>query len=678
MKKIRAFLSLLLAVLMTVGVFGSAYAATETYTLLGVDYSVGCIQYESAGGAYFFSDGTTTYIWKDEKSPSYEDWCPSNYGIYNDAEFTDLTDEADFAANDTFYYSIAMVTYNDSVNISPEADKCKLKVPGFETKYIGLKTGKNGDNKLYRLAFKIKKAMPLFTLTGLDAKGSGISYSEELGQYRLNDADAKISWKNNAQPPKTGITISAVYTDSGLYALREKDSPDIDNYYIGIGLPVDEKYPIITESAFERSRSLSIDGYITEYCTNRIIDGKNYYIFQLNKKDDTVYTASGVHFKASGIQYEEAGASYYPQDIDYKFAWKDDIAPSASYYCPTSYSTYADAGLKRSLDKGEFNDKYIFYTGMGVTPLNPEICHIAITDEEKDKCTFDLPGYNTEFVKTIKSGDTLVFVFKFYKDGAVDFPLEPEEMEPKDRILAFVERIYTYVLDREPEADGAAFWSDELYAFRRTGAEVAQGFIFSPEFENRKTSDRDFVTILYKTFFGRDPEEDGMNFWLSQLSSGTMDRVAVANGFIFSQEWANTCATYGIRSGGDIKPDCSIDPTDLTYEFVERMYTTAMGREYDEEGKYYWASELSNFNITGEGCGVSFFLSAEMEGYKLSDKEFLGRLYATFMNRDADADGEAYWLGVMSSGATRSDVVLGFTRSAEFVDKCVEARILPY
>ena len=80
MKKIRASLSLLLAVLMTVGVFGSAYAATETYTLLGVDYSVGCIHYESAGGAYFFSDGTTTYIWKDEKSPSYEDWCPSMGG----------------------------------------------------------------------------------------------------------------------------------------------------------------------------------------------------------------------------------------------------------------------------------------------------------------------------------------------------------------------------------------------------------------------------------------------------------------------------------------------------------------------------------------------------------------------------------------------------------------------
>ena len=109
--------------------------------------------------------------------------------------------------------------------------------------------------------------------------------------------------------------------------------------------------------------------------------------------------------------------------------------------------------------------------------------------------------------------------------------------------MEFVKRIYIYVLDREPEEEGGAFWTDELYAFRRTGAEVAQGFIFSPEFESRGTTDEEFVTILYKTFFGRDPEDEGLAFWLSQLSNGTMDRVTVANGFIYSQEWADTCAS---------------------------------------------------------------------------------------------------------------------------------------
>ena len=247
-----------------------------------------------------------------------------------------------------------------------------------------------------------------------------------------------------------------------------------------------------------------------------------------------------------------------------------------------------------------------------------------------------------------------------------------------DQILSFVERIYRFVLDREPEAEGSAYWSDELYSFRRTGAEVAQGFIFSPEFESRNTSNTQFVNILYKTFFGRDPEEGGMKFWTGKLASGEMDRFTVANGFIYSQEWADTCASYGIRSGGDLKPSGAIAPSELTYAFVERLYITAMGRGYDEDGRQYWASELANFNISGEQAGASFFFSAEFVGFNLSDMDFLGRLYVTFMNREADAEGEAYWIGILKSGVSREDVVYGFTRSPEFTEKCIEARIYPY
>lgn len=250
--------------------------------------------------------------------------------------------------------------------------------------------------------------------------------------------------------------------------------------------------------------------------------------------------------------------------------------------------------------------------------------------------------------------------------------------DPKEQIRAFVDRIYTYVLGREPEEEGAQFWTDELYNFSRSGAEVAQGFIFSQEFENRHTSDQEFVTILYKTFFGREPDEAGMNYWLGQLSSGAMDRATVANGFIFSPEWADTCAKYGIRSGGDTKPSVKIEPTELTYAFVERMYTTALGRDFDPNGREYWAQLLANFEISGEQVGASFFLSDEMVGYNLSDAEYVNRLYKTFMNREADEGGLTYWLGVLVSGTTRSDVVYGFTRSPEFTAKCVEARILPF
>ena len=152
----------------------------------------------------------------------------------------------------------------------------------------------------------------------------------------------------------------------------------------------------------------------------------------------------------------------------------------------------------------------------------------------------------------------------------------------------------------------------------------------------------------------------------------------VANGFIYSQEWADTCAEYGIRSGGTLKPQVDIEPTDLTYAFVERMYTTAFKRSSDVDGCNYWAEKLANYEMTGESVGAFFFLSDEMDSYGLSDEEFVTRLYKTFMNRDPETEGYNYWVGVLRSGASRSSVVYGFTRSQEFVDKCIEARIVPY
>ena len=250
--------------------------------------------------------------------------------------------------------------------------------------------------------------------------------------------------------------------------------------------------------------------------------------------------------------------------------------------------------------------------------------------------------------------------------------------DPKAQIREFVKRNYSYILGRDAESDGLEWWTEELYSFRQTGSQVPLGFIDSKEFKDRNTSNDQFVTILYKAFFGRDPEPDGFNYWVGQLASGSMTRLQVATGFVYSQEWADTCAEYGIRSGGQIKASKTIAPTSLTYSFVERMYTTALGRTYDSDGRAHWAGKLANFDMTGEEVGVFFFLSDEMNGLKLSNEDYVTRLYKTFMNRDPEPEGFNYWVGRLNSGDSRRSVVLGFTRSQEFIDKCIEARILPY
>jgi len=109
----------------------------------------------------------------------------------------------------------------------------------------------------------------------------------------------------------------------------------------------------------------------------------------------------------------------------------------------------------------------------------------------------------------------------------------------------FVTRFYLYVLSRQPDAPGLANWVDGLIDLTLSGADVGNGFVFSQEFINRNTSNGEFLTILYRAFFDREPDTPGYSYWLSQLNSGT-SRQNVLDGFIYSTEFAALCNGYQI------------------------------------------------------------------------------------------------------------------------------------
>ena len=253
----------------------------------------------------------------------------------------------------------------------------------------------------------------------------------------------------------------------------------------------------------------------------------------------------------------------------------------------------------------------------------------------------------------------------------------PASSNSNEQISNFVDRLYSSVLGRDADPDGAKFWNEKLTSYELTGAEVAEKFVLSPEFLGSVDDDTQFVTVLYKAFFDREPDAEGLAYWTNALSNKTMTREQVEQNFVFSKEWADTCASYGILSGSDVKPSTKIEPTEATLAFVERMYTKAMNRESDPEGKAFWADKLANYNCTGEQIALEFFTSKEMKEYNLSDEEYVIRLYNTFMDREPDADGLAFWKNELANGADRAEVVKGFAKSAEFNQKCIDARILP-
>ena len=96
-----------------------------------------------------------------------------------------------------------------------------------------------------------------------------------------------------------------------------------------------------------------------------------------------------------------------------------------------------------------------------------------------------------------------------------------------------VNRLYVNVLGRQETLAENQAWVDIII---RTNdwIGVALGFLDSPEYVGGERRFADHVTILYRTFLGREPETAGLNGWLNIIADGLKN---VQNAFTNSPEF---------------------------------------------------------------------------------------------------------------------------------------------
>ena len=116
---------------------------------------------------------------------------------------------------------------------------------------------------------------------------------------------------------------------------------------------------------------------------------------------------------------------------------------------------------------------------------------------------------------------------------------------PSQDVINFATRLYTTCLGRNADQGGLDNWANQLANMQISGSDAAHGFFFSTEFVDAGHSDSEYVTRLYRTFMGREPDQGGFDNWMAALASG-QSREFVFQGFAQSQEWAGICAEYGI------------------------------------------------------------------------------------------------------------------------------------
>lgn len=231
----------------------------------------------------------------------------------------------------------------------------------------------------------------------------------------------------------------------------------------------------------------------------------------------------------------------------------------------------------------------------------------------------------------------------------------------------FVERLYTVALGRPSEEEGKNFWIENVTNGKYTGSDCGIFFLTSDEFKNKTTTDDQFITTLYKTFFDREADSEGLAFWENFLKNGG-SREDVVRRFADSNEWCNVCASYNVKSGA-LTAKASI-PSSKAIDFATRLYTECLGREPEEEGLQYWALALTNLEVTGYQAAAGFFASPEYQNKKASNEAYVNALYKTFMGREADEDGLKFWIGQLNANVGRFEVLAGFAMSDEFTNIC--------
>lgn len=232
----------------------------------------------------------------------------------------------------------------------------------------------------------------------------------------------------------------------------------------------------------------------------------------------------------------------------------------------------------------------------------------------------------------------------------------------------FVTRCYRIALGRDPDQAGLNDWVNQLTSGQACGVSVAQGFVYSPEFQNSGLDDRTYVERMYNMLLGRNSDANGMDYWLQKLAQGE-SRESIFAGFANSIEFFNLCSSYGIYAGYYISGSSMSRNANIN-AFVDRLYSICLNRHADMSGQGYWVSNLAIGTMSGSEVAYGFIFSSEYIDKQTNNREYVTMLYNTFLGRTPDEGGINNWLNILSSNNSREHVFNGFANSQEFMGIC--------
>ena len=221
----------------------------------------------------------------------------------------------------------------------------------------------------------------------------------------------------------------------------------------------------------------------------------------------------------------------------------------------------------------------------------------------------------------------------------------------KENCKTIVKQFYAGFYGREADNDGLEYWSNEIVSQRRTVANVFECFINSDECKSKNYNNEEYVKALYIGLQGREPDEDGLEYWTSQLGLGQSRKVVLYNIFN-SNEFQTKLDLMGIKNKGQIELGLN-DNKGMAKELVNQFYKGFYRREADSEGLEYWTNQIIDNKISVSELLLTFINSDEMNRKNYTNEEFVECMYMALFSRNPDKDGFNHWSNMLNIGNSR-------------------------
>jgi hypothetical protein len=265
----------------------------------------------------------------------------------------------------------------------------------------------------------------------------------------------------------------------------------------------------------------------------------------------------------------------------------------------------------------------------------------------------------------------------------------------------FVSLLYTNALHRTADADGLAYWVNQLTSNLQTRAQalvnfsestenkasvlpaIAKGIVYAnttqaagpakgQSFSGTSSADSLIGTVGNDTLTGGGGN-DSLN------GGGGLD-TAIYSGTRASHTTTNASGNLTVSGGADgadtldnverLKFDNAILAFDTSGNAGQtyRLYQAAFNRTPDKDGLSGWVKGVDS-GMTMLKVAAAFIESGEFKtlyGNSPTDTAFVNLLYTNALHRTADAGGLEYWVNQLSSHSqSREQALLGFSESAE-------------